>query len=101
MYTAYLKDYLIRNTLIPADAALNVTFVDHGLPVSKQFESIQKASGGVSSAFLLAIAWMMVSDSQIQAIIKEREKDVKHQMMISGCSLTAYWVGNYLADILW
>lgn len=22
-------------------------------------------------------------------------------MMISGCSLTAYWVGNYLADILW
>jgi hypothetical protein len=44
---------------------------------------------------------MMVSDSQIQAIIKEREKDVKHQMMISGCSLTAYWVGNYLADILW
>jgi hypothetical protein len=40
MFTAYLKDYLIRNSLVPNDAALNVTFVDHGLPVSKQFESI-------------------------------------------------------------
>jgi hypothetical protein len=40
VYTAYLKDYLIRNTLIPADAALNVTFVDNGLPISKQFEAI-------------------------------------------------------------
>jgi len=48
----------------------------------------------------MAIAWMMVSDSQIQAIIRERERDVKHQIMISGCSLTAYWMGNYIADIL-
>lgn len=40
MFTAYLKDYLIRNSLVPNDAVLNVTFVDHGLPVSKQFESI-------------------------------------------------------------
>jgi len=101
VYTAYLKDYLIRNTLVPADAALNVTFVDHGLPISRAFKTIQKASSGISSAFLMAIAWMMVSDSQIQAIIKEREKDVKHQIMISGCSLSAYWIGNYLADIIW
>jgi len=48
----------------------------------------------------MAIAWMMVSDSQIQAIIRERERDVKHQIMISGCSLTAYWMGNYIADII-
>jgi hypothetical protein len=60
-----LKDYLIRNSLIPSDANLNVTFVDYEQPISKAFESIQKSSAGFSSAFLMAIAFMMVSDSQI------------------------------------
>jgi hypothetical protein len=58
-----LKDYLIRNSLLPSDANLNVTYVGYELPIAKAFESIQKASAGISSAFLMAIAWMMVSDS--------------------------------------
>jgi hypothetical protein len=63
MQSAYLKHYLIQEGLIASDANLNVTIIDHGLPISKAFEAIQKASSGMSSAFLMAIAWMMVSDS--------------------------------------
>jgi hypothetical protein len=43
---------------------------------------------------------MMISDSLIQSVIKERQKNVKHQIMVSGCSLSAYWIGNYAADII-
>lgn len=63
MQSAYLQHYLISEGLINPDSNLNVTFIDHNLPISKAFESIQKASGGITSAFLMAIAWMMVGDS--------------------------------------
>mmetsp|Transcript_18312 Transcript_18312/g.28136 ORF Transcript_18312/g.28136 Transcript_18312/m.28136 type:complete len:317 (+) Transcript_18312:1175-2125(+) len=48
----------------------------------------------------MTIAWMMISDSWIQAIIREREKNIKHQIMVSGSSVAAYWISNYIADIL-
>jgi hypothetical protein len=47
----------------------------------------------------MAIAWLMISDSLLQSIIKERSKQIKHQLLISGASLPAYWIGNYAADI--
>lgn len=43
---------------------------------------------------------MMISDSLVQNIIKERQRNIKHQIMISGSSLSAYWLGNYAADIV-
>jgi len=42
----------------------------------------------------------MLSDSLLQNIIKERESNIKHQIMVSGCSIGAYWAGNYVADII-
>ena len=48
----------------------------------------------------MTIAWMMISDSLLQNIIKERQKNIKHQILVSGSGLLAYWIGNYIADIL-
>ena len=59
-----------------------------------------KSAAGTGSACVIAIAWMMMSDSLIQNVIRERERKVKHQIMVSGSSLTAYWLGNYLSDII-
>ena len=49
---------------------------------------------------MFAIAYMMVSDSLVQNIIRERQKMVKQQMIISGVSLPAYWISHYLLDIV-
>lgn len=65
MQSAYLKHYLIGEGLIDSSDNFNVTITDHELPISKAFESIQKASSGISSAFLMAIAWMMMTVSQV------------------------------------
>ena len=48
----------------------------------------------------MAIAWLMISDALIQNIIRERYRNIKHQIMVSGSSLIAYWLGHYIADIL-
>ena len=77
-----------------------MTFTNHPLPLSKQFSAVASTASGTLSGILITAAWMMVSDSLIQMVIKERQRNVKHQIMVSGCSLTAYWLGNYIADIL-
>lgn len=32
-------------------------------------------------------------------IVLEKERDVKHQLIISGCGIPAYWISNFLFDI--
>jgi hypothetical protein len=58
------------------------------------------AATGSTSAILVAIAYMLISDSLIQNIIKEKQRNVKHQMIISGASLPAYWMSYYIGDVI-
>jgi hypothetical protein len=41
---------------------------------------------------------MMVSDTIVQSIIKERSGNLKHQLMVSGATLSSYWIANYIVD---
>lgn len=100
MHTAYLKDYLIQNGFMAASDDFSLEFIDQPFPLSKQFQAVVSTAAGTTSGILMTIAWMMISDSLVQNIIKEKQSQVKHQMMISGCSLSAYWMGNYIADLL-
>ena len=43
---------------------------------------------------------MMASDSLVQALIKERQQNVKHQILISGASKFAYWTSYYVIDFI-
>ena len=56
---------------IPADG-LQITFTDQPFPLSQQYQGVIKAAAGTTSAILMTIAWMMISDSLIQNVIKER-----------------------------
>ena len=46
------------------------------------------------------MAYMMISKSLAENIIRERERNIKHQILVSGAGLPAYWLSNYVADIL-
>jgi len=48
----------------------------------------------------MAVAWMMLSESVLRGILKEKKNNIKHQILISGGSLPAYWLANYIADII-
>lgn len=42
----------------------------------------------------------MVSDTLVQSIIKERQGNLKHQLMVSGATSASYWISQYLVDIV-
>lgn len=74
--------------------------VDSPFPLNKIAQGVASTIAGTNAAFMLTIAWMMISDSLLQNIIKERDRNIKHQIMVSGCSIGAYWAGSYIADVV-
>ncbi len=48
-----------------------------------------------------AVAYMMIADQMTQSIIKERQTNVKHQIMVSGASKIAYWTSSFFVDFLY
>lgn len=49
---------------------------------------------------MFAVAAAMVPTVIVAFILNEREKNLKHQQLISGMSLMGYWSGNFVADVL-
>jgi ATP-binding cassette subfamily A (ABC1) protein 3 len=48
---------------------------------------------------VVSIGFAIVPAVAVAFILNEREKNLKHIQLISGMSLTAYWVSNLLFDI--
>ena len=98
-HESILKQYLNDASMPPA-STWNMTIVDQPFPLSKLFKEGIKSGAGTTSAVLMTIAFMMMSDSLVQNIIRERENTIKHQIIVSGASTSAYWLGNYFSDII-
>lgn len=65
VHQAYLADYFRDTAPDFKGRRLNVTFVDYPFPLTAQLESITKAAAGTTSAIIMGIAWLMISDSLI------------------------------------
>lgn len=79
---------------------MKIDFVDKPFPLTQQTQFKEKAVYGTTSAILISICWLMVSDSLIRNIIRERQVNIKHLIILSGTSLRAYWLSHYLCDIV-
>jgi len=64
---------------------------------TSSFDNIFK---GLIYAFVLGIAMSLLPASLITYIVKEREFNAKHQQVVSGVSIYAYWFSNFTFDII-
>lgn len=76
MNGVFLRKYLADQGMLKDKFNLNISL--RPFPLNKQFQGIMKAAAGTTSAILMVIAWMMISDALIQNVIKERQKNIKH-----------------------
>jgi ABC-type multidrug transport system fused ATPase/permease subunit len=49
--------------------------------------------------FVLSVSFAMIPASAVTFIVHEKEKGLKHQQLISGMSLSAYWLTNLFFDL--
>ncbi|CAD8172616.1 unnamed protein product [Paramecium pentaurelia] len=70
-------------------------------PLRKTYEELNgsKAIAGFLSALVFSMGMAFIPASLISYIVKEREINVKHQQLVSGVSVKAYWFSNWLMDL--
>ena len=66
VHTAILNHYL-QNTQSgwPEGQLVKVNWIDHPFPLNKKLQSAQTTISGTNVAFMMALAWLMISDSLI------------------------------------
>jgi ATP-binding cassette, subfamily A (ABC1), member 3 len=62
--------------------------------------SINGTVSGFFAALIFSMALGFKFASVISFIVKERNDKAKHQQIVSGMNISAYWIGNYVYDLL-
>ena len=70
------------------------------LPLTKNTQRFEGFVDAFIAAFFIAIAYAFIPSSLIMFLVTERENNAKHQQIVSGVSLTAYWFSNLLVDFV-
>lgn len=73
---------------------------NHPLPITKRMQDLTASGDGLIACLIFALGFSFIPTGIITFITKEREVNIKHQHMISGVSLIAYWSANFFWDII-
>lgn len=73
---------------------------NHPLPYTIKQTSLGRNAGTFFSAMIFSVGMAFIPTGIITFICREREDNVKHQHLISGVSIPAYWLSNYAWDAL-
>ena len=95
--TTYLLQGVIRTEI--EDPAFKLNVFEAQLPFGIEWQVYINTGVGLLSCFGFAIAYMMISDTLVQSLIKEKQLAIKHQIIISGGSKLTYWLSHYLIDV--
>jgi hypothetical protein len=76
----------------------SITTHNHPLPWTKFFRDIIDGNLTFIAALGMVIGFSFVSAFYASFIVYERENNIKHQQLMAGLSITAYWVSTWLWD---
>jgi ATP-binding cassette subfamily A (ABC1) protein 3 len=97
-YMGYFSQTLLR--ALKADSTYQLTYTTAPFPLTDKARNLEQAVKGSIVSNTLVIAFALVPAGIISFIVQEREESLKHQQLISGVSLVAYWLSNGIVDIL-
>lgn len=94
----YMLQSIMRAELQNPNFRLN--FLQAQLPFGMEWQSYINTGIGLLSSLGFAIAYMMISDTLMMSLIKEKQLAIRHQIIISGGSKLSYWLSHYLIDVI-
>jgi ATP-binding cassette subfamily A (ABC1) protein 3 len=68
------------------------------MPLTYQQLTLNNTISGFLGSFIFTLALAFKFASIIALVVKEREDRVKHQQIVSGMKLSAYWFANFVYD---
>jgi len=73
---------------------------NYPFPNTEGVKAISNLISGLGISFAFAIGMSFIPAGIVTFITKERETNVKHQQIISGMSLSAYWFSNLMVEYI-
>ncbi len=88
----------MRNALGRPNFNIEVTTTPY--PVPYIVKKTLKGTSPFFIVFFVSISFSLIPAAMMGFILVEREQNLKHMQLISGMSLTAYWINNMIFDII-
>lgn len=96
--TNIATEAIIRNIFTTPTISIKLT--SHPLPRTASQLAINNTISGFFASFIFSLALAFKFASIISFIVKEREDRSKHQQIVSGMMVSAYWFANFIYDFI-
>ena len=93
-YLSVISQAIIRSY----NPQVTIKVENHPLPITYDVKTINGGRTGFISSIVFSLGFAFIPVGIISFIVAEREMNVKHQQLVSGVSIPAYWVTNYIWD---
>ena len=94
MYAYFFLQQILNNVGIKFD------YTHYPLPTTNDNKSNSKAINNFCLVFFVSIAFALIPANFISSIVSEKINNSKHLMRISGVSIFAYWLINFLFELI-
>ncbi|OWZ10303.1 ABC transporter [Phytophthora megakarya] len=93
--------FFAANTSSDSTSDVNLKVNNYPLPVTAATKAFSGSAIAFVSCMFICIAFTFLPASIVVFLVKEKqmEHNSKHQQLVSGVSLPAFWVSNYLWDL--
>ena len=85
-------------SLLSGSSSASITTRNHPLPPTQRQSTLFAGLLVFTASIIFVIAFSFLASSTALYIVKEKEVTAKHQQLISGVGIVAYWTSNYIFD---
>ena len=97
IYCNYFLKKIIEKAI---NKKININFTHYPLPLTNDIKDMNNLGNKIIIIFFLGIAFSLQPIIFISLLVGERLNNSKHLMRISGINIFAYWLVNYIIDIV-
>ena len=96
----YITYYFLQQIIAAKTNGVSVSFTNYPMPLTKKLQNSADQTSNSLIVFFVAVAFSLIPANFITIIVKEKVNNSKHLMKISGMSFSAYWIVNYIFELI-
>ena len=97
IYTFYFLKQIIQKA---SGHKVNIDFVHYPMPLTSEFKQRSDQANNSIVVLFVATAFSLIPSSFITMLVRERINNSKHLMRVSGMNIVAYWIVNYIFELV-
>ena len=92
--------FILKNIIERAAPGVTIDYTHYPLPLTAKLEEQRDQANNMLVIFFIAIAFALIPANFITIIVKEKINNSKHLMRVSGINIAAYWIVNYIFELV-